>query len=272
MGMVCSAYGMRLRSSFPVAGMSASPQQPGGLPELTLELREPAALDAAWRPAGGPPIWSGRQGDGLDLVIDQGESGDLLFSYGDRARFHLSADMLSLACSPTSESLDWQRILIGKVIPTISVMRGYEALHAASVDSPAGVVGIMGPSGAGKSTLALELMTRGWPLFADDVLVLQDIDGTVSAHPGTAHMNVAQDTPAGLDPEAIGETLATRAGERWITMASASAEPRPVCMLCLLERGPGLELPRRDAARGPAAACALHPRPLNGRPPRARSL
>ena len=51
-------------------------------------------------------------------------------------------------------------------------MLGHEALHAAALDSPDGVVAIMAPSGAGKSTLALELLRQGWPLFADDVLTL----------------------------------------------------------------------------------------------------
>ena len=65
--------------------------------------------------------------------------------------------MSRLDCAPCDSGLDWQRALISKVIPSISVMLGYEALHAATVESPQGVVAIMAPSGAGKSTLALEL-------------------------------------------------------------------------------------------------------------------
>ena len=48
-----------------------------------------------------------------------------------------------------------------------------------------GVVAIMAPSGAGKSTLAAELMRRGWPLFADDVLVL-DGPGLAQSSPTPA--------------------------------------------------------------------------------------
>ena len=147
-----------------------------------------------------------------------------------------------LACAPSSDGLDWQRVLVSKVIPSISVMRGYEALHAAAVESPDGVVAIMAPSGTGKSTLAAELLRRGWPLFADDVLVLDGQAGAVVAHPGTAHMNVAQEMPGALEPEMLGQEIAVLAGERWMKANALARSPRQVALLCLLERGPGLEL------------------------------
>jgi hypothetical protein len=173
-------------------------------------------------------------------VLERGAGGDVLFAYGDRARFRLDAEMRHLDCAPAHPGLDWQRALIGKVLPAISVMRGYEALHAAGVDSPEGVVAIMAPSGSGKSTLAIELLGRGWPLFADDVLILEDVDGAVRAHPGTPHMNVAERPSNSFDPQTLGDTLGILAGERWLTAANTTASTRPVRLLCLLERGPGL--------------------------------
>ena len=234
-----AAYGLHLVCSFALPGMPGAPAQ-DGLPELALTLREPAELDRVWSGAASPPQWRGRLGDGLDLVLECGAAGDLLFSYGDRARFRLAADMLQLDCAPAHPGLDWQRALIGKVLPAISVMRGYEALHAAAVDSPQGVVAIMAPSGSGKSTLAIELLGRGWPLFADDVLVLEDADGTVRAHPGTPHMNVAEHPSNSFDPQTLGDTLGILAGERWLAVANTTSSTRPVRMLCLLERGSGL--------------------------------
>ena len=202
-------------------------------------MASPAELDLAWQGAGEEPQWRGRLGDGLDLTIEQGAAGDVLFSYGDRARFHLNEPMDELSCAPRSEGLDWQRVLVSKVIPSISVMRGYEALHAAAVESPDGVVAIMAPSGAGKSTLAAELMRRGWPLFADDVLVLDGQAGAVVAHPGSAHMNVAEQMPGDLEPEMLGEEIAILAGERWMAARSlAEARGRSPCSACWSE-GPG---------------------------------
>jgi hypothetical protein len=241
------AYGLDLRCSFPLPGMRAAAADE--LPCLALELLTPGELEDSWSGSEGPPEWTGRLGDGLDLAIARGVAGDLLFSCGDRApsendlaRFRLHPGMGQLDCAPTRPGLDWQRALIGKVLPAVSVMRGYEALHAAAVDSPEGVVAIMAPSGAGKSTLAIELLRRGWPLFADDQLTLDRVEGAVRAHPGTPHMNLAERLPDAIDPQTLGATLGILAGERWLAARTIAERPRPVCMLCLLERGPGLRL------------------------------
>lgn len=241
MEAIYAAYGLQLVSSFPLAGMRPA-RATAGCPSLALSLQAPADLAGEWSGACEPPEWRGRQGDGRELVIEHGEAGDLLFSYGDLARFRLDPTMRRLGCAPVGGGLDWLRVLIGKVIPSISVMRGYEALHAAAVDSPEGVVAIMAPSGSGKSTLALELLRRGWPLFADDVLALSNVEGSVSAHPGTPHMNVDQDNLESADCEALGETLGVLGGERWLAARSTTVQTRPMRMLCLLDRRPGLRL------------------------------
>lgn len=245
-----AAYGLDLRCSFPLPGMLGTDEATAEeLPSLALELLERAELEDSWSGSEGPPEWQGRLGDGRYLAIERGAAGDLLFSYGDRppseddrACFRLHPGMRRLDCAPTGPGPDWQRALITKVLPTISVLRGYEALHAAAVDSPEGVVAIMAPSGVGKSTLAIELMRRGRALFADDVLTLERIDNAIRVHPGTPHMNVAQDLPEAPDPQALGATLGILAGERWLAAHTVAQHPRPVRALCLLERGSVLPL------------------------------
>jgi hypothetical protein len=234
------AYGLELRSSFPLPGMT--PRVTEALPSLALELMTPEELETAWSGTDGPPVWRGRLGDGCDLTIEQGTAEDLLFVYGDRARFRLDAAKTTLDCAPSQAGLHWQQALIGKVLPNIGVMRGYEALHAGVVDSPEGVVAIAGPSGSGKSTLAIELLRRGWPLFADDVLTLDCARGAVRAHPGTPHMNLAESLPDAIDPRTLGATLGILAGERWLAAHTTTKRPRPVRMVCLLERRPSLAL------------------------------
>jgi hypothetical protein len=248
------AYGLALNSSFPLPGMRSRTEV--GLPSLTLELTPAAELERAWSGTDGPPLWRGRLGDGCGLTIEQGRAGDLLFVYGERARFRLDEHLLELACTPVEAGFDWQRALLSKVLSSISVMRGYEALHAAVVDSAEGVVAIMGPSGAGKSTLATELLSRGWPLFADDILTLDHTDRNVRAYPGTPHMNLARDLPEERDPQALGTTLAILAGERWLAADATTDESRPVRMLCMLVRGPSLPL---EARALPASPLALAP-------------
>jgi hypothetical protein len=256
MEMLCAAHGLRLDCSFALPGMRVAGEPVDGLPILTLALQDPDALERTWSGAGEAPEWRGRQGDGRELVIEQGRDGDVLFSYGDLARFRLDPQMQRLDCAPSDSRPDWQRVLIGKVIPATSVMLGYEALHAAAVESPDGVVAIMAPSGSGKSTLAAELLSRGWPLFADDQLTLGHVDGSVLAYPGTAHMNLAQSLPGELDPHSLGDTLGVLSGEMWLTARSSSTQTRSVRMLCLLERGADLALQFHTQ---PASPLALAP-------------
>lgn len=246
-----AAYGLNLVCSFPLVGMESVAQADDDLPSLAVAMQAPSELDREWSGPTGPPEWRGRLGDGLDLVIEAGATGDVLFSYGDRARFRLHRDMCQLDCGPEHDDLDWQRTLIGKVIPAISVMLGHEALHGAAVDSPEGTIAIMAPSGSGKSTLAIELLRRGWPLFADDVLILEDRAGTVRAHPGTPHMTVSKELPGGIDPDALGGTLGILADERWLTARKTTAHPRPVRMLCMLQRGPDLPTEVRTLPSNP---------------------
>ncbi|MGA2455479.1 MAG: hypothetical protein ABSG93_18380 [Solirubrobacteraceae bacterium] len=234
------AYGLALRSSFRLPGMV--PTDAAGLPTLDLGFATPAELATAWSGADGAPVWRGRLGDGSDLTIEQGSAGDLLFTNGARACFRLDSRKRRLACAPRDPGLDWQRTLLTKVLSSISVMRGYEALHASAVESPRGAIAIAAPSGMGKTTLAFELMRRGWPLLSDDVLALASTRGGVRAFPGTPHMNVAARPARGLASQEIGTTLAILAGERWVAAHRTAHAACSLSAVCLLERAPGLTL------------------------------
>jgi hypothetical protein len=251
MGTRHVAYGLALDARLPLAGMPVATAD--RLPELTLERVEPAALDKAWSGASGPPAWRGRLGDGCELAIENGARGDTLFHYGDRARFRLDARRERLESAPLRAGLHWQQVLLGRILPNVAIMRGYEALHASSVDSPQGVVAIAGPSGMGKTTLALELMRRSWPLFADDVLILGHgaAPGKVHAYPGTPHMNVAEGPYGEAASAQLGTTLGTLAGERWMALRATAAQPRPVRLICLFERGPDRPLAVRTVPPSP---------------------
>jgi hypothetical protein len=234
------AYGLSLRSSFPLPGMARTKLE--GSPSLGLTLEAPAELEAAWSGPVGPSPWRGQLGDGQMLTIERGIDGDLRFAYGDRACFRLSPAGDRLGCAPQDETrLDWQRVLLNRVLPNVSIAHGNEALHACAVETQLGVVAVAAPSGTGKSTLARELMRKGRPLFADDVLILSRGGEAVQAQAATPHMNISAgaDDP---DPDDLGETLANLAGERWLAIHGASSGGREVAAVVILERGPGLPL------------------------------
>jgi hypothetical protein len=250
-----SSFGLALRSSFPLAGMR--PIDVDGLPSVELAMEAPAELLAAWRGVDGGG-WRGQLSDGNELSIERGPAG-LLFSYGDSAWFLFDSARGRLGCaSADPASLDWQRVLLDRVLPLVSVAVGREALHSAAVETPLGVVAIAASSGTGKSTLAAELTRRGHRFFCDDILILDGGGGAV-AHPGAPHMNL--DLPAtsaaALQLPAFASTLGILAGEAWVEVGSRAArEPREVVAIVLLERAAGLTL---QARRLPVSPLTLVP-------------
>ncbi|HWA54319.1 MAG TPA: hypothetical protein VG816_09130 [Solirubrobacterales bacterium] len=227
--------------------MTAGEAEEGSLP-LDLSLVAPDELEAAWSGSRSASPWRGRLGDGNELAIAWGEAGDLLFDYSGGARFLFDPSRPQLACAPLDPTaLEWQRVLLSRVLPDLALAYGCEALHAAAVETPLGVIAIAAPSGTGKSSLAAELMRRGASLFADDVLVLSRRGGTVVAHPGSPHANLA---PAS-EPERLGEVLAEFGGERWIGARRASRKVSRVAAIALLEREGGLPLAVSPLAASP---------------------
>ena len=231
------AYGLRIRSSFALAGMP--PEDAGdACADLDLVLGERERIDA---------LWSGPGGVGRETVVDgrrfrmvDGVDGDRLYTYGDEAAFHLSADLRTLTCSASApKGLGWQRVLLDSVLTSVGYFNGLEALHSSSVAGPGGVVAFVTGSGGGKSTLAAELIARGWSLFSDDVLALRRRNGTVVGHPGPPLMNVALDGPLEVVSTYLGHTVAAIEGDAWVAVARACRTPRPLAAIVKLVREHG---------------------------------
>jgi HPr kinase/phosphorylase len=106
-------------------------------------------------------------------------------------------------------------------------------VHGALVQVQGVGVLLLGPSGVGKSETALELVTRGHPLVADDVVELRVVDGRV----------------IGRAPEPIRHYLEIRGlGILFVPELygrEAVLVESPIDLLCRLERdAPGLEYER----------------------------
>lgn len=228
-----SAFGLKLHGPLSLPGLQEAETE---LPDLRLQLVGPDELNAAWSGAATPGSWRGTLRDGVELTIRWGRGGDLLFGYGEEARYLFDPGAACLFCAPVEPgSLSWQRVLLSRVLPIVAVAIGHEALHAAAVQTPVGVVTVAGASGAGKSTLAAELVRRGHRLVADDVLVVGHGPDGVVAFPGGAHLSLAPGEEGALGAEVLGEL----GGKLWAVVADAAREPAPVAAIVLLERGEG---------------------------------
>jgi hypothetical protein len=185
------------------------------------------------------------------FAIERGREGDLLFRYGTRARFHLDARCRRIGCVPGDPAgAAWRRMLLTRVLPNVSIAHGYEALHASAVLTDHGVVAIAAPSGTGKSTLALELVRRGWPLFADDTVVLGRRGDAVEAHPAVPFVNLPA---AAGDVRSLGRDLGIVDCERWVAVGDPAGAAAEVAAIVLLERGPGKPLGAQPMSGSPLA-------------------
>jgi hypothetical protein len=244
------AHGLELRCPFVLPGMDERSEQE--LPEIELDLLTRAAVEREWACCPSTPIWQGRLGDGLTLAVSRSVDGAHLFGYGERALFMLDRSRRVLACAPSEPGVSWQRVLLTKVLPNVSLILGYEAMHASAVESPDGAVVVLAPSGVGKTALALALAARGWPLISDDIVTLGiDPLGGVRAHPGTPHMNADRRSISPRSTSRLAVVLGMLGDEAWLSAHVSASEPCPVAALCLLERGPFEGLHISDLATSP---------------------
>jgi hypothetical protein len=192
--------------------------------------------------------------DGAPFVVERGHAGDHRFIHGappdtnglpsaqTLAIHHLHADASVLSCAPSNpRDHSWWRVVLDSVLFTVALLRGYEALHAGAVATPAGAIAIAAGTGGGKSTLLAELLGRGTALMADDVLVLEPNDSAPPlAHPAPPLMTVPDKAMMALSRTVSRETIVSLGDERWIAVP-AYPEPLPLKALVVLDRRRDLE-------------------------------
>jgi hypothetical protein len=129
--------------------------------------------------------------------------------------------------------------------PIILQALGQQALHAAGVVGPGGVLAFCGGKGSGKSTLAFAMQQAGWQQFADDALVLRFDECCVTACP-------IPFTPR-LRPDAAHFTA--------VYGPIARAQPQltnlPLAAVFLLQQDNSVNSPRVSLQRGAAAFSKL---------------
>src|SRR4030095_9116966 len=74
----------------------------------------------------------------------------------------------------------FRHLFLDQVLPLVLSHRGVTVLHASAFAGSRGAVALIGATGVGKSTLAASFGTNGWPVIADDALVLRARGGTIA--------------------------------------------------------------------------------------------
>jgi aryl sulfotransferase len=79
---------------------------------------------------------------------------------------------------------DLSAFLLGPVLCSLLLQRGFFPINGCAVDTPQGAILFLGRAGVGKSTLTAALASRGFPLICDEVAALRIHEGEVQVMPG----------------------------------------------------------------------------------------
>ena len=164
-----TAYGLHVRSPFPLPFFTSLPGLPHREPDVTIRIgAAPASLPAPadrrglWESAPGaflldvPGVARYRVTDGRDVLVEPRGGGDREVGV----------------------------FLTGPVFAALLQQRGVVTFHAGAVGTGAGAVLFAGRPGSGKSSLIAALVERGYAMLADDVTgVVLDGDGCPAALP-----------------------------------------------------------------------------------------
>jgi hypothetical protein len=169
--------------------------------------------------------------------MHRGSAGDHRFEWVDRAAFHLTPGADVLTCGfREQDDMGAMRLLLDTVLWSVSLIHGYELLHASAVCYGDETVAFVAGTGGGKTSLAAELLGRGAELLSDDVVAISCDGGCVLAHPGPPVMNLPLEH-AGPAPLELGQRLAVLGDEAWVNVEAAATTPRRLTAVYVLDRG-----------------------------------
>jgi hypothetical protein len=241
------AYGLSVNTDIDLPGTCASMSSTG--PHVVTVRR--AAASELPSLLGEPRYLRNLQAyDDTPFVMMESPAGDVMFAYGRGALLHLSRDLSTLRYAVTDEGEPkWQRVFLDTILWTVSLLRGFELLHAAAVKTPHGLVALVARTGGGKTSLAAEYVRRGATLFSDDIVALEESHEALLARPGPALMNL----PRAIDPDQVaGRVVGDFGAERWVALERSDATPIPLRAVVLINRVAG-----NPSRCTPTAATAL---------------
>jgi hypothetical protein len=181
------AYGLTLSSTVPFPEL---PPIRARRAALRFRLASGRIDPHGWIEAA-PRLLSG--GDPWLIVAKRGPKYRLRF--GDRADLVLMRDGRTLVGYRHGHTplIAIRQLFLDQALPMVLSHLGRTVLHASAVAWDGGAVALLGPAGAGKSTLAASLAVNGWPVIADDAVLLRRRGDEVLTTPAYASLRICSD-------------------------------------------------------------------------------
>lgn len=176
-----SLFGVTLASDFPFASRLIDGH---GAPDLTFSSApcgQAPALPPQGRPVGNTAVRLFRT---LDREV---------LRFPDVADFHLWPDRIVAQPANLEPSPLLEIHLLGTVLSYWLERRGLVTLHASAVAVGPLAAAFASAHGGGKTGFAASLVKAGHPLLSDDLLPLEEKDGTFLARPGYPQMRMWPD-------------------------------------------------------------------------------
>jgi hypothetical protein len=228
-----SGFGLTLVSDFPLLPVRVGAVGVAGR-DVAIRRASFEAAAAALSPA--PSLIWQTSFEGRAYRMHRGSAGDYRFEWEGRAAFHLTPDASELSVGfRDRDDMGALRLLLDTVLWSVSLISGYELLHASAICFGDDAVAFVAGTGGGKTSIAAELLRRGAELMTDDVLAMSQDGGRVLVHPGPPVMNLPLGH-AGTEPDEVGHRLAVFGDETWISIEAAAAGPRRLTAVYVLDR------------------------------------
>ncbi len=234
------AFGLELKGAFRAPGLLEG--EAGDGPRRTaIELVSARALDSGWRGTDAVRLHERRDTQGrVRLTVDEHPVLGYRLDAAAYGRYVLARDGGVVRCAPRRiPAWRWQSFLIGQLLPAAAVLQGLEILHASAVIIAGWAVALTGHSQAGKSSVAINLLRRGTPFLADDIVALEPAGTHVLAHPSPALTSVRHAEASAIGPHELGRLGPTigRDDHEVRLRIRRSAAPAPLGVLYAIDRG-----------------------------------
>lgn len=203
------------------------------------ELRPSAPVQEADIRISLVPRIPGMPDDGDEFDFMHTEAGVSMHVHGAASYVVRDGSRIDVCPVPDADQGLLHLYLIGSAIGMALHQRGILAMHASAVVCNGNATLFVGDSGAGKSTLAARFGQAGHPVLADDVLALGiDVDGNVTAWPGSVSFKLWDNSLAGLGMQASGLPQVANRTDKYYVDNTCLAEdrPYPVSRIVVLER------------------------------------
>ncbi len=183
-------YGLTLASDYPFKNRFV---KGSGKPDVRFNVVDNPPVPDDWK--GTKPVYrSGsvlEDGEPLQVIYRTGECDVVRFTR--TVDFYLFDDHIDACVQDPDYEFLVEILLLGEVLSLWLEKHGIPAIHASAVQTDAGAVGFLSTNKGGKSTLAASLVQQGYALLTDDIMPVEESNGTFFCRPGYPCMRMWPD-------------------------------------------------------------------------------